>query len=90
MSVLRTSIFEHAGRAFEIRAETYADPTYVEAVVFENGSPATVTYPGGLSAMPTYGANFHRELGPEDAATIDALIAGAESEFRRLTPLGVS
>jgi hypothetical protein len=90
MCVLKTHPFEHAGRRFEIRAETHGEPSYVEAVIYENGSPARVVYPGGLMATPTYGASFSRDLGSEDGEAIDALIARAEGDFRRLTPASLS
>jgi hypothetical protein len=42
----------------------------------------TITYAGELSAMSAYGASFDREVGSEDAAPTDALIAGAKSRLR--------
>jgi hypothetical protein len=55
MPVLWTKTFDHAGRTFEVRAETYHDPSYLEAVAFEAGSQARLSYPGDVLGLTSYG-----------------------------------
>jgi hypothetical protein len=75
--------FSHKGRTFEVRVETHDEPSYLEATVFEDGSPADVIYPGGAEGMPVYGATFDRDAGPELKLAAEDLMALAEADFRR-------
>jgi hypothetical protein len=85
MPLLTSRVFEHAGRRFEIRAEiSDTDPSYLEAVVYQDGQLACLPYPGAEPALPTYAVAFSRNLGPGDLALAEPLMTTAEADFRRL------
>nr|WP_295105797.1 hypothetical protein [uncultured Caulobacter sp.] len=61
---LSSKTFNHAQRQFEIRVEiSDTDPSYVEAVVYEDGQLASLPYPGDDDALPTFGVTLSRNAG---------------------------
>lgn len=78
---LRTKVIEQAGRRFDIHVFFY-DGDLLEAVPFENGSMADLSYPDGVVASPLYQLSVASGATVSDAV-LDSLIETAEADIRR-------
>jgi hypothetical protein len=83
MPLMWQKSFGHAGRTFEVVAETFQDPSYLEVVILEGGSLLRVPYPGGVLGLPAYGVTFEDVVDEKCKPAAEALMALAEADIKR-------